>query len=212
MSTKTNPDAMSDKVRDAQQKGTEGAAVDGTPNDESLDHAEELEAARARIAFLNKESEKHRLQANEFEKQLKLLNEQIAADKRTDLEEREEFKQLYEQSAQQVERLTAELSTLQEEATLREMEALRRDVAKAKGLPESMANRLRGETRDELEADADSLLADMPKPDAPNMDGAKRTNTRTAELPADEQIAEEAARLGVDFTAYKQAMERRGKR
>ena len=47
-------------------------------------------------------------------------------------------------------------------ATEAEARALRLEVAAAKGLPLAMAKRLQGTTRDELEADADELLAAVP--------------------------------------------------
>jgi hypothetical protein len=45
-----------------------------------------------------------------------------------------------------------------------ELRVLRAEVASAKGLPASMAQRLQGSDRDALEADADALLKDIPSP------------------------------------------------
>ena len=49
-------------------------------------------------------------------------------------------------------------------AAARELELLRRDVAHDKGLPPGLARRLQGSSREELEADADQLMGDLPTP------------------------------------------------
>ena len=48
---------------------------------------------------------------------------------------------------------------------------LRREVAQATGLPPQLASRLIGENEDELTADAKALLATLPAPQAPNLNG-----------------------------------------
>ena len=61
------------------------------------------------------------------------------------------------------EKATLEERVAQIEATARDAEqrALRAEVANAKGLTPTQAKRLVGETREQLEADADELLADI---------------------------------------------------
>jgi len=49
-----------------------------------------------------------------------------------------------------------------------ESRALRAEVAAAKGLPANLAARLQGSTRDEIEADADDLLAVVGTPKTPS--------------------------------------------
>lgn len=53
----------------------------------------------------------------------------------------------------------AELESLRKQVAEFQSEKLRSDVAAAKGVPPHLASRLRGETKEELEADADELLA-----------------------------------------------------
>lgn len=58
-----------------------------------------------------------------------------------------------------LDQLLEKVSGLEERATKAERQALRADVAQAKGLTPAQAKRLQGATREELEADADELLA-----------------------------------------------------
>lgn len=60
-----------------------------------------------------------------------------------------------------------------------ERENARLRVALAKGLPVDLVDRLRGDTEDELAADADSLLA-LVKPDAPRLPAPDPSQGRTA--------------------------------
>lgn len=56
------------------------------------------------------------------------------------------------------ERLEQRVAQLEGSATAAEKRALRAEVASEKGLPPKLAARLQGDTREELEADADELL------------------------------------------------------
>ena len=49
----------------------------------------------------------------------------------------------------------------------RDLDLMRRDVAAEKNLPPALARRLYGTTREELEQDADALVALLPDPQAP---------------------------------------------
>jgi hypothetical protein len=57
--------------------------------------------------------------------------------------------------------LEQRVAGLEAAATAAEQRALRAEIANAKGLTSTQAKRLVGETREELEADADELLADI---------------------------------------------------
>ncbi len=82
--------------------------------------------------------------ANDLEKRLKAIeDEKKAADEKA-LKDKEDFKTLYEQE--------------QEKNKAKESELLRLRVAQKKGLPADLVDRLKGETEQELEADADKLL------------------------------------------------------
>lgn len=66
-------------------------------------------------------------------------------------------KEAQQSSAQQT--LEQRLAALEGDLTKERAEKQRLQVASAKQLPDDLADRLRGETREELEADADRLLA-----------------------------------------------------
>lgn len=72
-------------------------------------------------------------------------------------------------SQKSAEQKTAEaLAAAQSEAGTFRAQALRYEVAAAKGLDLTLASRLTGSTKEELEADADALMALIPKvPEAP---------------------------------------------
>lgn len=114
-------------------------------------------------------------------------------------EEQGKFKELYE-AAQ------ARLAEAEQLAKASELARLRAEVAHKLELPAPLADRLRGETADELEADAKVLLAAIPKPASPTAtDAAAGLNGRQpTPQKTDAEIAEMAARYGVSFEALKQ--------
>ncbi|ROP45940.1 capsid assembly scaffolding protein Gp46 family protein [Pseudokineococcus lusitanus] len=61
-----------------------------------------------------------------------------------------------------VEKANARAAAAEQRATEAEAKSLRLDVAAAKGVPAGLVPRLHGATREELEADADALLALLP--------------------------------------------------
>jgi len=96
---------------------------------------------------------------------------QAEAEKRA-AEEQGKWKELYEKTQAEVEaertaRRGLELATLKER------------VARAVGLPEKLATRLQGEDEESLTADAKSILADLPKPTAPNINSGTGSGTGT---------------------------------
>lgn len=94
---------------------------------------------------------------------------------------------------EQESKIRAEMETLtRDNASL-----LRENVALAKGLPAKWASRLAGETREELEADANELLESLPKPAAPpksqkpteDLKGGGKAGDVDTEPTADEVVA-----------------------
>ncbi len=67
------------------------------------------------------------------------------------------------------ESLKAELEAERLRAKGLEVAALRRDAATKHQLPAAFADRLRGETAEEIDADAQELVKALPKPTAPNI-------------------------------------------
>jgi len=96
-----------------------------------------------------------------------------------------------------------EAEKAQREAAINEMKALhlanmRREVATAYNVPNGLAARLVGETREDLEADAKELMASLPKASAPSLDGlagGSRSNGKPGMT--DDEKRELAAQLGV---------------
>jgi len=108
------------------------------------------------------------------------------------LAEQGNFKALYEKAQ-------ADLLTNQQRIKAMEQDAARRGVASRLGLPELFIGRLRGETVDEIEADAKALLAAIPKPAAPNINAGAGSGAapQPGQL-SDDERAELAAIYGVN--------------
>jgi hypothetical protein len=82
-------------------------------------------------------------------------------------------KKLEEASKTEAEKLTERATAAEKRATDAESKALRMEVAAAKGLTQAQAKRLVGATKEELEADADELLASFGGGDTTGGGGAK---------------------------------------
>lgn len=137
--------------------GDAGRADDSRDNDrdeelrEAGKRALDEERRARRDATKTAKAEKERADAlaaklAEYERAQMTDQERIAAE-RDDLR-----KQLEERDAQ---------------LRARELELVRREVAEEKGIPARMARRLAGSTREEIEADADLFLKDMPEQPRP---------------------------------------------
>lgn len=103
-------------------------------------------------------------------------------------EEQGKFKELYEG-------VQAKLAAAEQEAKALRLNQERRAVADRVGLPAALADRLQGETPEEMEADARGLLAALPKPAAPNINNGG--GGVAAGGMDDARRREYAARLGV---------------
>jgi hypothetical protein len=77
----------------------------------------------------------------------------------------------------------ARREAIEKEANELRLAGLRKDAAAKHKLPASLAERLKGETAEELEADAQALAAMLPKPGAPGINATEASmppaNTRT---------------------------------
>lgn len=86
--------------------------------------------------------------------------------------------ELEEADKSEIEKAQARAEAAEKELTSSRVEALRNAVALEKKLTPSQAKRLIGSTKEELEADADELLADLKNtspPSAPTSDGQGKT-------------------------------------
>ena len=107
------------------------------------------ERAMATIKKLREQEKK----AIKLEKELNVFREQ------------EEQRKLGEMS--EIDRLKLEKQEADRKLYQLTQEKLRHDIAKKVNLPEGLADRIKGETPEEIESDALSLLESLPKPGAP---------------------------------------------
>lgn len=93
-------------------------------------------------------------------------------------EEQGKYQELYEQTQ-------AELAQMRQDAAAAQQAAARRLVAQQLNLPDVLAERLRGETEEELLADAESLLGSIKplRPPAPNINAASGDGRTPASTP-----------------------------
>jgi hypothetical protein len=128
----------------------------GDPKDEPFDEAR----AKEKIAKANREAANLRARLKEAEEKASKLDELEEA-KKSDIDKAKD-------TAKQ----------LEERASKAEGEALRLRVAMRKGLTDAQAKRLMGATEEELEADADELLATFKTGDSTGDDKDKGPGSR----------------------------------
>lgn len=120
--------------------------LDAQPESAKAQYAQHLAGLRSAL-------EKERAARREHERQLKRLAELEAEEaKRRDAEKSE------------IERLQERLQHAEQEAREARLSLLRRQAAEKYKLPEALANRLRGETLEEIEQDAEEIAKTLPKP------------------------------------------------
>jgi hypothetical protein len=108
--------------------------------------------------------------------------EKRAAEKRaSELESR--LKEFEDRDKSDLDKTTERATSAEERASKAEQALARLEVALEKGLTPSQAKRLVGATREELEADADELLADIGDRNAPRAPKPDPTQGRTAAKP-----------------------------
>lgn len=77
-------------------------------------------------------------------------------------EEQGKYQELYEAAQRRIADTEAKLKAA-------EIAGIKREVAARHNMPAALANRLQGETAEDIEADAKELMAALPKPVAPNI-------------------------------------------
>lgn len=108
------------------------------------------------------------------------------------LAEQGKYKELFEKQQ-------AELQAAQAEARSASIKVLQRDAATQANLPLPLADRLKGDTLDEMVADAKAIMAALPKPAVPNINA--NSGAGGAPVPGqmtDDEKAALAAVLGVN--------------
>lgn len=105
-------------------------------------------------------------------------------------EEQGKYKELYES-------LQAELSD--RDARIQEMERAtwRAEAARKHNLPEALANRLQGESLEEMIEDAKAMADALPKPTAPNINGVAGNGASPRKGMTNQALTEMAARYGL---------------
>jgi len=156
------------------QSGQQPETVDALP-----DWAQTL------IKELRGENASHRKAKKQAETDAEIATRKAA-------EEQGKYKELYEEEL--TKREAAEM-----QAKCLELDALKSKIATEVGLPQELASRLAGETEDEIKADAQVVLAALPKSTIGNdaQQGTGGTGTQTPTM-SEEDIKEFAARYGVD--------------
>lgn len=156
-----------------------------TPESEAQEVSALPAWAQAEIKNLRKESAAHRKKASDAELQAKA----------------DEEKRLKEQGQWQAvaEKAQAQLKAVQDELNALKLNEQRREVGRKMGLPEALALRLSGSTPEEMEADAKTLAAALPKAattPAPDIN-AQASGTKPKPAMTDDERREFAARYGV---------------
>lgn len=113
-------------------------------------------------------------------------------------EKQGEFEKLYKETLTKFEQAETR-------AKAAELASIKTRIGARLNLPAKLQDRLRGETEEEIEADAKELLADLPRPAAITAnDAGQGVNSSTPTAQKDDaEIREEAARFGVTFEALK---------
>lgn len=88
-------------------------------------------------------------------------------------EEQGDYKKLFEDSQAEVEKLKKKIETMESEVKQKTIDELRKEVIDEFSLPKDLADRLRGETKEELVADAKKLSEIVGPREAPDIDTGK---------------------------------------
>lgn len=152
---------------------------------------------------------------NKFMKEDRLKEREKYADYEALKSAAVELAKIKESQLSETDKLTKKIADLEAEKSQAEARAKAAELARIKttigsklALPTELQDRLRGETEEEIEADAKLLLAAIPKP-APitNTDAASGVNgSQPTQEFSDEQIRAMAADYGVKFEHLKASL------
>lgn len=150
--SKADPEVQSEAETKPETK-PETASTETDKLDEGASNDDALGDAGKKALHAEREARK------EAEKRLKELDARVK-----EFEDRDKTEQ--ERAQEHLERLTGDLDATRASLAAAELNLARVEVAHAKGIPAELVPRLRGETREELEADADELLGIVGKREA----------------------------------------------
>lgn len=175
-------------MAEEQQQGTEQEAQETTPEQAQPDATGE----KAERVFTKAEVEalvRDRLASAQRKAEEAAKKAQADAERKA-AEQQGEYQKLYERAA-------AELEAERQRSKALELAGLRRDVAAKHQLPAALVDRLRGETLEELDADAQELVKALPKPTAPDINAGQGVQKGSQNFLGGLSTQEFAARFGV---------------
>lgn len=145
---------------------TQADAAAQSQADTHEDDATQADASKETISL--DEARKLRSEAASLRKRLKDAEDAAQAAADADAKAKGEWEKIAQKRQEELDALKAQLA----DRDLRDRKAA---IAKAAKLPDDMADRLRGETDEELEADAKELAKHLRTQDAPENDTGERT-------------------------------------
>ena len=149
MSDETNAQAVAEQKPDTPTAGEQ--------QQEQPAHAPERTFTQADVdRLIGERIAKERTKAEQLATKAREEAERKAA------EEQGKYQELYEAAQRRIADTEAKLKAA-------EIAGIKREVAARLNMPAALANRLQGETAEDIEADAKELMAALPKPTAPNI-------------------------------------------
>ena len=148
--------------------GSDSPVADNPTTDKAVTDIDKL---RADLNKANKSDAERRLALKAATEELVALKQAQADAEAATLAEKGEYQKLHAAEKERADKLSADLAAVQAQAREQQLAVLRHKVAAEKSLPAALIDRLRGETLEELAADADELLKALPRPTAPNLNG-----------------------------------------
>jgi hypothetical protein len=161
---------------EAQQPITPDVAVNTEPADERMIPKTRFDEVNNELKRIKAEQAKATKAAEEAQRKA--------------AEEQGEYRKLYEAEKASREAAIAEMKAIQ-------VKNLKHQIAADVGLPNGLASRLQGETEEEIKADAEALLATLPKTTAPKLDGGAGGVRTDKPAKSEDEIKELAALYGV---------------
>lgn len=136
--------------------------------------ATDIDKLRADLNRANKSDAERRVALKAAQDELTALKAAQATAAQTALAEQGKYQELYEAEQKRAADLEKQAAALNDRIRAQELAALRQRIANDKRLPLALADRLQGETAEEIAADADKLLEALPRPSAPSLNGGER--------------------------------------
>lgn len=149
--------------------GSDSPDVPTQPTD--VQPVTDIDKLRADLNKANKEAAERRVALKATADKLAALERAQADAEAATLAEKGEYQKLHAAEKDRADKLAADLAAMQAQVREQQLAVLRHKVASEKSLPVALIDRLRGETLEEIAADADELLKALPRPNAPNLNG-----------------------------------------